>query len=445
MDRYTDYRTKHVLARFFTAIDLKCIVAILCVELGMLLMAAYKGQGRSYMPVALILMAYTIVGCLIATWAKADKKLFVIIIVLLNLGFMVQQIQDGQQAAISDLLMKLSIALGTAFFVALLYSKIAGWMEKDIVILGMMLLQLLISGAMLLAGQMVGGNGAQGAIISMKGITPFEFVKILYIFVAAGLLCKSTETIRVLKWGINRSVLLAIHTAVLSLLFALCSELGTLLIIYVTALLMLYMFAPRKKWIFVLGIASAAGLLFLWVVCEKLLFPLMLQGRLGLPGIVTKLVRRFGVVFHPESYLNNYGYQGTRGLMAIASGGWLGIGTERHRIGLPEANNDFMFANVIETCGLLIGIVLVVFILAFLKRTMTIAEQCADSYLKGVASGIAVVIVVEAVVHIGYNMAMLPITGIPLYFLSQGFSAIITSMCLVAILQEISTEKRKEA
>lgn len=444
MEKYTDYRAKSVLSHFFEAIDMKCIVAILFVELGMLLMAVYKGQGQSYMPVALILMAYTIVGCLIATWAKADKKLFVIIIVLINLGFLVQQIQSGKQVQILGLIIKLSVALGTAFLVAMLYSKTAEWIAKDSVILAMMAVQIVISGGMFLAGQMVGGAGGQGAIISMRGITPFEFVKLFYIFVAAGLLCKNKDTIRIFGWSVDRSLLLAIHTAGLSILFACCSELGTLLILYITGLLMLYMFAPHKRWLFILEIASVAAVVLIWLLCEKVFFPLMIKGNVILPDILAKIVRRFGVVFHPESYLNDYGYQGTRGLMAIASGGWFGIGTERHRIELPEANNDFMFANIIETCGILMGILLVIFILAFCKRTMVIAERCKKEYRTGIASGIAVVITVEAVVHIGYNIAMLPITGIPLYFLSQGFSAIITSMCLVAILLVISADNNRK-
>lgn len=61
------------------------------------------------------------------------------------------------------------------------------------------------------------------------------------------------------------------------------------------------------------------------------------------------------------------------------------------------------------------------------------------------AVGIACLIAVESIIHIGYNMALLPITGIPLYFLSQGFSAIVTSMSLVAILLVISTKIELES
>lgn len=442
MEKFTDYSVRGVISRFFEFIDMKCIMTILSVELGMLLMAIYKGQGKSYLPIALLLMAFTVVGCVFSTWVKADKKMLVIIMVLLNLGFLVKQIQSDGGEQISSVLVKLSVALGTALFVSLLYSKMSGWFAKDFVILGMMICQLGISCLVCFFGQVIGAGDGQGATISIKGITPFEFVKILYIFIAAGLLCKKQDTIWIMKWSVSRSLLLIVHTACLSIVFVLCSELGTLLIVYITGLLMLNMFGPHEKWVSILETISFVIFLLVWFLSEKILFPLMLKNNDVFPGILGKIVRRFGVVFHPEFYLNDYGYQGTRGLMAIASGGWLGIGTERYRIDLPEANNDFIFANVIETCGILIGIMLITFILFFLKRSMVIAEQCKDQYYKGIASGIAIVIVVESIVHIGYNMALFPITGIPLYFLSQGFSAIITSMCLVAILLVLSVKNQ---
>lgn len=443
MDKFTDHSIKMNISRFFDYIDMKCIVATLSVELGMFLVAVYKGQGRAYLPIVLLLMGFTVVGCIISTCAGADKKILVIIIVLLNLGFLVQQIQS-RESQTGDAVTKLAVALGTALFMAFIYSKISRLLSKDVMIIIMMIVQLAVSFAVFFLGQVIGADGSQGATISINGITPFEFVKIMYLFIAVGLLCSENDKIRIIKWSVDRELILIVHTAFLSLTFILCNELGTLLIVYITGLVMFYMFGSRRKWIKVLGTVSVGVFIIVWFVCDRFLFPLMLKNAGTFPSVIGKLIRRFGVALHPEFYINDYGYQGARGLMAIAIGGWLGIGTERHRISLPEANNDFIFANVIETCGILFGFVLIIFILAFFKQSMVIAERCEKPYFKGIASGVGVVIVVESIIHIGYNMALLPITGIPLYFLSQGFSAIITSMCLVAILLVISVDNRNE-
>lgn len=444
-ERFTDYRMKSMCSRLFAYIDLKSIVVVLAVELGMMLVALYKGCGVSYIPVSLVMMLFTVVGCIGSTFAKADKKLFIIVIVLLNLGFLVQNIQDRGNGAVISALIKLVVVLGSAVIAFALYSRLSKWISEDKVVIGMMFLQYGISIAVLFLGQLVGDRGDQGATISIAGTTPFEFVKIMYIFVAAGLLCKDSDTIKIIKWEINRGIILFVHTAILSIVFVLCSELGTLMIVYITGLIMLHLFGSHNRWTAALKIVSAAGFVIVWLVSAKILFPIMLQNEGALPGIVSKIVRRFGAVFHPELYMNDYGYQGTKGLMSIAIGGWFGIGTERHRIDLPEANNDFIFANIIETCGISIGIILIIFILTFVKRSTYIAEKCENNYSKGVAVGIACLIAVESIIHIGYNMALLPITGIPLYFLSQGFSAIVTSMSLVAILLVISTKIELES
>lgn len=439
-----DYSISGMCSRFFEYIDMKCIASVLSVELAMLLMAAFKGQGEAYLPIVLLLMVVTVLGCIVCSVAKADKRLLVIVVVLLNLGFLVQQIQNGKESQSSTVYIKLLVALASAVLVSFVYSYIAKWLSRDFVILSIMTIQLGICGFMIFAGEVVGEKSIQAAVISAHGITPFEYVKILYIFVAAGLLCKEEENIRILGNEVKRNLLLLIHTALLSISFILCSELGTLLIIYITALLMFYIYGAQEKLCKYMMLASGILFSLVWLVCDKFLLTFVIKNSGVLPGVIEKMVYRFGVACHPELYMNDYGYQGTLGLMSIAVGGLFGIGSERYRLNLPEANNDFIFANVVETCGVLIGFCVVIFFLAFLKRSMVIAEQCCDSYFRGIVSAISIVIISESVIHIGYNMALLPITGIPLYFLSQGFSAIVTSMCLVAILLVISSNNAKK-
>ena len=137
------------------------------------------------------------------------------------------------------------------------------------------------------------------------------------------------------------------------------------------------------------------------------------------------------------------GYQGTLGLEALSLGGLFGISSERYRLKLPEASNDYAFANVVQTCGMLMGLLMLLSFIALLRRGIKIADQCEDSYFQGLAAEITFMISVETVVHIGYNIGFLPITGIPLFFVSQGFTAVITGMALISILLVVSQKNRK--
>ncbi|GFI51711.1 putative lipid II flippase FtsW [Lachnospiraceae bacterium] len=92
------------------------------------------------------------------------------------------------------------------------------------------------------------------------------------------------------------------------------------------------------------------------------------------------------------------------------------------------------------------GVAIIVSFFALLARGIAIASACKETYFQGLTMSIVLLLVIENMIHIGYNIAMFPITGIPLYFVSQGFTAVVTAMVLAAVLLVISTgvlERRK--
>ena len=441
--RYIDHSVKQRLSKGNMAAELKEILCILAVEAGMVCMAFFKGIGQMYLPVALLMMAVTVAGCLLVNRFGADRILLILVLVLLNLGFLVQQIQARDQIKTGSFLKKMLVVVVVAAITVPLYAKCKLWLSKGPLVIAMMTVQYGIGVVMLLAGQVMGDMSSQGAAISFMGITPFEIVKIFYIFVAARLLGdEGKTTISLFGKQMLKEWILVIHTMLLAVIFILCSELGTLMIVYICGLIMLWNYGKSRKWIVSLILLSGIGVLALWLLCEQVLMPMLMEGS-SFPGPVAKIICRFGTVFHPEKDMFNYGYQGICGLEAIAVGGWLGIGTEVHRTYLPEAANDFIFANVIQTCGLLMGIIVVVAFFAILKRGIAVAEKQYNPYLQRVAMAVTVIMATEAVIHIGYNIAALPITGIPLYFVSQGFTAVVTGMVLITVLLIISADKSK--
>lgn len=435
------YDIKHVVKQFLDNDDVKSIIAILAVELAFFLFTVYKGIGANYLPVTLFLMVFTVVGCSIAFYFEADKRLLIVVVMLLNMGFVVQEIQSGDGVSIFNFVIKFSVAIGAALGVAFLYQYFANLLRDDRLIIGLMALQIAICAAMFFMGTMIGSEEGQGAIITLGGFTLFEIVKVMYIFIVAALLCKENVThLSVLGVSINRELLLIVHTMVLSVFFLLCKELGTLLVLFLTGLVMLWIFGKSRKMITVLVILFVVAFASVWFLCDTVLYPMILEKKLVLPSVVQKLVERFGAALHPERDFHNTGYQGTLALEALAIGGLFGISTERYRLLLPESSNDFIFANLVQTCGIFMGIMLLIFFFAFLKRGMEIANTCEDTYFQGLAMAITMVITIETVLHIGYNIGCFPITGIPLYFVSQGFMAIITGMALISILLVISAD-----
>lgn len=442
---------RYKIESFRKKLDIKTISVMIAIELTLYLFTVYKGYGWNYLPVIGLIMLFTIVGSVMVFYMGADRYLLIIIVLLLNMGFVIQEIESGGSLKISGFLMKFGVAVAVAFLATVSYKYLAGILRDDRVVLGIILMQYLICITMCLVGARIGDMSGQGAVLTLtvKGIsiTPFEIVKMLYLLVVSALLCKDeAEILYVGRWRIQREVVLAVHTGVLLVFFLLCRELGTMLVVYLTGLIMLWIFGKNRRWILTLLLVTIVGSTVVWFICDQILCPKVVSGEIVLPGIVEKLVKRFGTALHPEAFVSDAGYQGTLGLEALTLGGLLGLDTERYRLPLPEASTDMVFANIVQTCGFLMGAAIITAFFILLLRGTVIASKCKDAYFQGLSMSIAVLLAVECMIHIGYNIALFPITGIPLYFVSQGFTAVVTAMVLASVLLVISTgsvERRK--
>lgn len=450
MKRY-HHEISYVIRNFFRQKSVKTVILLLALECMLFVFVISKGLGVHYLPIMGISVFFTVISCGLAFWAKADEKLLVIILLLLNLGFIVQEVSSGTGIEVSGFLFKFTVAMAAGIISAFLYRYFSDFLADDAVVLGLMAVQILLCAVLFFCGIKVGNIQQQGAVLMVRlgpiSFTPFEVVKLLYLFSSAALLCKKSKNIYLRQWVVKRELMFVLHTALLSGFAFLCRELGTFLIIYMTGLGMFWIFGRNRKWVLFLVVITLIIGVGIWVICDVFLYPLIRSGEIQVPGMVEKLVKRFGTALHPEREISGSGYQGTLALEALTIGGWLGIGTERHRIAIPEASSDMIFANVVQTCGFLVGAVILIAFLALLKRGTEIALSRREPYIQGLAMTIILVLSMEGIVHIGYNIGILPITGIPLYFVSQGFTAMVTGMVLAAILLVLSSRawERKEA
>lgn len=152
-------------------------------------------------------------------------------------------------------------------------------------------------------------------------------------------------------------------------------------------------------------------------------------------------MQRFLVFLNPEHDPLGAGYQMTQALLAIGSGGFLGVGLGHSRQKfnyLPEPVTDSIFAVLAEEAGLIgVAFVLILFSL-FLWRGMRIARQAPESFGKLLATGITTWIVCQAFINIAAISGLIPLTGIPLPFISFGGTSLAILMAAIGILLNVS-------
>ncbi|GHU71224.1 stage V sporulation protein E [Clostridia bacterium] len=143
----------------------------------------------------------------------------------------------------------------------------------------------------------------------------------------------------------------------------------------------------------------------------------------------------------PFAKMSDEGYQLSQSLIAFGSGGLfgMGLGQGRQKMAyLPYPESDFIFAIVGEDFGLLGCIVVVALYLAFIFAGMRVALNCQDKFGCLLASGITMMIGVQALLNMGVVIGLLPTTGLPLPFFSAGGTSIMIFMAAIGILLNIS-------
>jgi rod shape determining protein RodA len=136
------------------------------------------------------------------------------------------------------------------------------------------------------------------------------------------------------------------------------------------------------------------------------------------------------------------GYQAFQSKVAIGSGGMLGKGylqgSQKGLAFLPERHTDFIFSVVGEEFGLLGAIVVLGLFSALIYRAVRIAVQVKRPFGSGLAIGVATYFAFQALVNISITVGLLPVTGLPLPFLSYGGSSMLASCLMVGLLLNVS-------
>jgi cell division protein FtsW len=257
-------------------------------------------------------------------------------------------------------------------------------------------------------------------------VQPSELAKLAMVVFAAAVIEK--------KWGklddLGHLALPLLPVAlVICAMVMLQPDLGTTLIISTTVFVMLFVAGVRMRYL-----AAAA----------------FVGGIVGMGLIMSADYRRvrFLSFLHPWADAKNTGYQLIQSLIALGSGGWLGVGLGASRqkwAYVPNAHTDFIFSILGEELGLVGEIVVLAAFAMLIYAGIRIAASAKDVFGRMLAGGIVAWFGLQALINLGAVTGLLPITGVPLPFLSYGGSSLVVSLAAVGILVNVATAPAREA
>ena len=325
---------------------------------------------------------------------------------------------DGETYALNQ---ALGFLIGLAVAVPLVlfdYRRLRGYLTVIYGLALVMLLLVTISG--------ISAKGAQRWIdIGPVQVQPSEFAKLLMVVVLAGYFSEHrlSETENFLK-------ALGIISVPALLVFA-QPDLGTTLVFGAVFFVMAFIGGAR---LYQLGLLVVTGvvlsLLALWL------------------GVLEdyQIVRLTS--FLDATNVTDAGYQVFQSKIAIGSGGVTGKGLDAMTLAnlgfLPEDHTDFIFSNLSERLGFVGGILLLGLFFVLIWRILHVATIARDRFGVLLAVGIATIFLFHVFVNVGMTMGIMPVTGIPLPFISYGRSSLVVSVISLGLLQSIAVRSKSE-
>ena len=193
-----------------------------------------------------------------------------------------------------------------------------------------------------------------------------------------------------------------------------------------------YYFHGRKYYFW---IAYFSAIIFIGLICSS-----------GAGKVLKDYqIRRLIVFMDPSVDPLGSGWNIIQSKIAIGAGGAFGRsflhGTQSHYRFLPQQSTDFIFSILSEEMGFAGGAVVFILYMIIMWRTIVIIKNTSNKFGMYIASGILGMFVIHFFINVGMVMGIMPITGIPLLFLSYGGSSLLTAMSCIGLLMSINSRK----
>lgn len=312
------------------------------------------------------------------------------------------------------------ISLAIGLIIWLIFSQLdyRFWKEKAIYLMaGVLILMLLVFAPVI--GTKIGG-AHRWLDLRITLFQPSEFFKLIFIIYLAVWLEKRKEKIGNLV-GFGPFL---IFLGLISLLMILQPDMGTLMVILGIAFIMVFIAGANLKHLVATVLIGIIALSFLI-------------------KIEPYRAKRLEVFLNPTTQTQGAAYHINQSLLAVGSGGLFGLGFGQSRqkyLYLPQAHSDSIFAIIAEEMGFVrILLFLLIFVMIF-YRGFKIAKMAPDIFSRLIAVGITSWIAIQMIVNIGAILGVLPLTGIPLPFVSYGGTALVANLAAIGILMNISKQ-----
>ncbi len=274
-------------------------------------------------------------------------------------------------------------------------------------------------------------NGATSWFnIGSFSFQPSEFAKIFVILTFAYTVVKIQERGRDEISKPTKLILSLLVIAVPVLLIIKQPDYGTALAFLVATVFILYAAGIKKRYIIasILIVVISAPLLYFFVLPEH-------------------AKTRIDVFLNPNLDPRGAGYNILQSKLAIGSGQLFGMGLlkgNQTQLGfLYPKTTDFIFAVIGEEMGFVVTVAIVLIYVILITKAIFVAKTAKDDLGSYIAMGIAGIFLFHMVENIGMTIGLLPITGVPLPFVSYGGSSLLTNLILIALLLNISGRRQK--
>lgn len=263
------------------------------------------------------------------------------------------------------------------------------------------------------------GGGKRWITLGFTTLQPSEFAKLgLTIFLSAWFV-KKGEDIRNFTYGFIPFLMLL---GIIAVLIILEPDIGTLSVIIVTSVAIAFAARTKITHLFLLFLAGLSGF---WALIHK----------------ATYRLNRITTFWDSSVDTRGMSYQIHQALIAIGSGGWFGLGLGQSRQKykyLPEVTSDSIFAIIAEELGFIVTALILLLFFLFLYRIYKIGRASEDSFAKYVSAGIMAWLGYQTLINVGSMIKLVPLTGLPLPFVSFGSSALWVIMIGIGIVLNIS-------
>ncbi|MBK3495421.1 FtsW/RodA/SpoVE family cell cycle protein [Viridibacillus sp. YIM B01967] len=330
-----------------------------------------------------------------------------------------------------------NLCIGAVAFVVGAFIPYKIYKENNVIVsmLGVMFALLL---AVYFFGFSPGDSGAKSWLnLGFASLQPSEFVKIIIILYFSAVFAKKYEKGKL--DNINESIIPPIVVLfAASFLIFLEPDLGTLVIIFFIAVSVIaasgIKFKTFGKILGVLGACMVIALIGIFFIRDRF----FTEKRMG----------RINAYFNPFEDEQFFGYQVVNGYLAIGAGGikGLGLGQSVQKMGyLPEPQTDFILAIIAEELGTF-GVAIVLFGLGYIViRALVISLRTKDPMARMIAAGIASMIGFQTFINVGGLTGIIPLTGVPLPFISYGGTSLILLSLAMGILINVSMFVKRES